>query len=101
MSDTLILNEPLEMKCPCCSTKLVVDRVNGDILHEERPKKAGISWDQALSAGEAKQVEAEAMFKDGMDRENRADEILEKKFKEALKRADKSETPPPRIFDLD
>jgi hypothetical protein len=101
MSDTLILNEPLEMKCPCCSTKLVVDRVNGDILHEERPKKAGISWDQALSAGEEKQVEAEAMFKDGMDRENRADEILEKKFKEALKRADKSETPPPRIFDLD
>ena len=30
-----------------------------------------------------------------------ADEILEKKFKEALKRADKSEAPPPRIFDLD
>jgi len=26
---------------------------------------------------------------------------LEKKFKEALKRADKSDTPPPRIFDLD
>ena len=41
------------------------------------------------------------MFDQGMDRERRADEILDKKFKEALKRADKSETPPPRIFDLD
>jgi hypothetical protein len=93
MSDTSTPNEPLEMKCPCCSTKLV--------LHEERPKKAAVSWDQALSAGEAKQVAAEAMFKEGMDRENRADDILEKKFKEALKRADKNDDPPPRIFDLD
>ena len=54
-----------------------------------------------MSAGEAKQVAAEAMFKEGMDRENRADDILEKKFEEALKRADKSDIPPPRIFDLD
>ena len=101
MSDTSTPNEPLEMKCPCCSTKLVVDRINGDILHEERPKKGAVSWDQALSAGEAKQVAAEAMFKEGMDRESRADDILEKKFKEVLKRADKSDTPPPRICDLD
>ncbi len=101
MSDTSTPNEPLEMKCPCCSTKLVIDRINGDILHEERPKKAGVSWDQALSAGEAKQVAAEAMFEEGMDRENRSDDILKKKFEEALKRADKSDTPPPRIFDLD
>ena len=101
MSDTSTPNEPLEMKCPCCSTKLVVDRINGDILHEERPKKVAASWDQALSAGEAKQMAAEAMFKAGMDRENRADDILEKKFEEALKRADKSDIPPPRIFDLD
>ena len=101
MSDTSTPNEPLEMKCPCCSTKLVIHRINGDILHEERPKKAGVSWDQALSAGEAKQVAAEAMFEEGMDRENRSDDILKKKFEEALKRADKSDTPPPRIFDLD
>ena len=101
MSDTSIPQDPLELKCPCCSTKLVVDRVTGDILHEERPKKAEVSWDQAVSAGDAKQAAAEAMFEEGMDREHRADEILEKKFKEALKRADKSDAPPPRIFDLD
>ena len=101
MSDTSIPQDPLELKCPCCSTKLVVDRVTGDILHEERPKKVGASWDQALSAGADKRAAAEAMFDAGMDRQHRADEILEKKFKEALKRADKSDAPPPRIFDLD
>lgn len=94
-------NDPLELKCPCCSTKLIVDRSNGDILHEERPKKSEVSWDYALKAGKTKQAEAEALFSQGMDREHRADEILEKKFKEALKRADKSDAPPPRIFDLD
>ena len=101
MSETSIPDDPLDLKCPCCSTKLVVDRRTGDILHEERPKRAEVSWEHALSAGKSKQAAAEAMFNDGMDRERRADEILDKKFAEALKRADKSDTPPPRIFDLD
>ncbi len=94
-------DESLELMCPCCSTKLVVDRATGDILHEQRPQKSEVSWDYAVSAGKKKQAQAEALFSEGMDRERRADQILEKKFKEALKRADKSDTPPPRIFDLD
>ena len=93
--------DSLHIKCPCCTTKLVVDAATGDILHEERPKKAEVTWDHALKAGQDKQAEAEAMFNEGMDRERRSDDILSKKFEEALKRADKSDTPPPRIFDLD
>jgi hypothetical protein len=94
-------NDTLDLKCPCCSTKLVVDRVTGDILHEERVKKSEVSWEYALNAGKNKKAEAEALFSEGMDRERRSDEILTKKFEEALKRADKSDAPPPRIFDLD
>ena len=93
--------EHLEIDCPCCSNKMTVDRETGDILYEQRPKKAEVSWDQALQAGKDKQAAAEALFHKGMDRERRADEILDKKFKEALKNADKSDDPPPRIFDLD
>lgn len=91
----------LDLVCPCCSTKMVVDRATGDILHEERPRRSEVSWEHAVTAGKSKQAEAEALFAKGMEREQRADEILEKKFKEALKRADKSDAPPPRIFDLD
>ena len=94
-------HDALDITCPCCSTKLTVDRDTGDILHEQRPRRAEVSWDHALQAGKNKQAEAEALFNQGMDRERRADDILEKKFKEALKRADKSDAPPPRIFDLD
>ena len=79
----------------------MVARATGDILHEDRPKKIGATWEQALEAGKNKQAAAAEMFAKGMDRERRADEILDKKFEEALKHADKSDTPPPRIFDLD
>lgn len=91
----------LGIRCPCCRTQLVVDRRTGDILHEERPKKVGRSWEEAVQAGKRKLAEAEALFAEGMERQRRADEILSKKFDEALKRADKSDTPPPRPFDLD
>ncbi len=91
----------IELSCPCCRTKLIVDRDNGEILFEERPKRSVFTWDEALEARESKQQEAEKMFTKGMDRQRNADEILEKKFKEALKRADESDDPPPRIFDLD
>jgi len=94
-------NDGLDITCPCCSTKLTVDRDTGDILYEQRPEKSEVSWDYALTAGDKRKAEAEALFSKGMDRERRADDILEKKFKEALKKADKSDTPPPRIFDLD
>lgn len=93
--------QPLEVTCPCCRTKLTIDADSGEILLQERPKTAGLSWDEALAASATNRSEAEKLFDRGLERERNADEILEKKFREALKRADKSDSPPPRIFDLD
>ena len=90
-----------EVTCPCCQTKLVVDAGDGTLLLHERPKSRGKEWDDVVEAGAAKQAAAERRFQQNMERERNADEILDKKFREALKRADKSDTPPPRIFDLD
>lgn len=101
MSEHRIRDENLDVRCPCCSTQLVIDRDSGEILHKQRPKKAARTWEDALEVGRRRQAEAEEIFARGMERERNADEILEKKFREALKRADKSDTPPPRIFDLD
>ena len=93
--------EGLDVICPCCQTRLTLDRASGEVLYEDRPKKRGMSWEQALAAdGECKSA-AEQLFERGIDRERNADELLEKKFREAMKRADKSDSPPPRIFDLD
>lgn len=94
-------DETHEVVCPCCQTKLTLDAGDGTILLEERPKRRGKEWDEVVEAGAEKQAAAERRFQQNMQRELNADEILEKKFREALKRADKSDTPPPRIFDLD
>jgi hypothetical protein len=87
--------------CPCCSTKLTIDAESGEVLHEERPPRQSLSWNAAVQAGARKQAEAEATFEKGIERVRNADDLLEKKFREALKHADKSDAPPPRIFDLD
>lgn len=92
---------PIELSCPCCSTLLVVDRESGEVLHQRRPQRAGSSWDEALAAAKAKEAEAEKLFHRGMERERNADSLLDRKFREALDRADDSDDPPPRIFDLD
>ena len=94
-------DETLDVTCPCCQTRLTLDAGDGTVLLEERPKKPGKGWDEVVQIGTDKQAAAERMFQQNMDRERNADEILDKKFREALKRADKSDTPPPRIFDLD
>ncbi len=94
-------SETHEIRCPCCRTKLTLDAASGAILFEERPKRDAATWDGALAAGKRQQDDAARQFKQGIERELNADELLEKKFREALKRADKSDSPPPRIFDLD
>lgn len=91
----------LLITCPCCRTRLTVHAASGEILHEERPVKVGPTWDNAVAASERKRLDAEALFARGIEREQNADEILERKFREAMKHADKSDAPPPRIFDLD
>jgi len=101
MSARPVGDDNLDVRCPGCTTKLVIDRDSGEILHEERPRKSAPTWEEALETGRRKQAEAEEWFARGMERERNADAILEKKFREALKRADRSDTPPPRIFDLD
>lgn len=93
--------KPLEVTCPCCRTQLTLDRKFGEILYQKRPAGKTSSWDDALAAGNRKAAEAEAMFERGMARERNADELLDQKFREALEKADKSDDPPPRIFDLD
>lgn len=94
-------DSPLEVTCPCCRTQLTLDRESGEILYQKRPAGKASSWNDALAAGSRKAAEAEAMFERGMARERNADDLLDRKFREALKKADKSDEPPPRIFDLD
>ena len=94
----------LELVCPCCETRLVIDAQTGAILSEERPKKAPEkTFDQALSEVKGARDKADKEFSKKMEQTKREKEILAKKFEEAMKKAekDKDSPPPPRPFEFD
>ena len=92
----------LELTCPCCDTLLVIDPETGSILREERSvKREYQSLDDALNHVKSQKKEAEAKLARAMQESRHREQILEKKFQEARKKAAESDEPPPRPFDGD
>lgn len=92
----------LKVVCPCCDTVLTVDADSGDVLLDERRfKREHQSLDEALGQVKADRKEAEERLARALDENRRRDEILQKKFEEARKKAAGSKDPPPRPFDAD
>ena len=92
----------LKVVCPCCDTLLTVDPATGAILLEERrQKREHQSLDEAMDQVKAQRKEAEDKLARAMEESRHREEILEKKFQEARKKAAESKEPPPRPFDAD
>src|ERR1700688_2903844 len=94
----------LQVTCPCCQAKLVVDAVFGAVLSHEAPVKAGPNVDltdaQKILAEQSRQREDK--FADSWFQETNKEDILTKKFEEAMKKAkDAPVGKPVRDFDLD
>ncbi len=96
------MSKPLNITCPCCNTLLVIDPDTGTLLREEqRTKREFQSLDEALGQMKSKRKEAEEKLARALDENRNREEILEKKFEEARKKAATTEGPPPRPFDND
>ena len=92
----------LEITCPCCESLLVVDPETGAILREERVvKREHKSLDDALSHVAAQKRDAENRLERALQERKNRDEILEKKFEEARRKAATSTEKPPSPFDGD
>ena len=96
--------ENLNVTCPCCQAKLVVDPVFGSVLSHEAPPKAGPNVDltdaQKILAEQNRQREDK--FADSWFQETNKEDILAKKFEEAMRKAKDAPTSKPiRDFDLD
>ena len=94
----------LQVTSPCCQAKLVVDAVFGAVLSHEAPVKAGPNVDlenaQGILAEQNRQREDK--FADSWFQETNKEDILTKKFEEAMKKAkDAPAGKPIRDFDLD
>jgi uncharacterized Zn finger protein (UPF0148 family) len=96
------MSRNLDIVCPCCETRLVIDPDTGAILHEERVvKREHKTLDDAMDHVAAQRREAEQKLQRAIEESRNREEILEKKFEEARRRAAGSTTPPPRPFDGD
>jgi hypothetical protein len=94
----------LNVTCPCCQAKLVVDPIFGAVLSHEAPVRPGPNVDltdaQKILAEQNRQREDK--FADSWFQESNKEDILAKKFEEAMKKAkDAPVTKPIRDFDLD
>jgi hypothetical protein len=94
----------LHVRCPCCQAKLTVDPVYGAVLSHEAPPKAGPNVDLTDAAGilAEQNRQREDKFADSWFQESNKEDILTKKFEEAMKKAkDAPVEKPIRDFDLD
>jgi len=95
--------QTIELTCPSCQAKLTIDAALGAVLHHELPPKAASVTDLKAAAEELKGEASrrEARFKESIDAEREKAKLLERKFKELLKKAkDEPISKPTRDIDL-
>jgi hypothetical protein len=96
--------ENLNITCPCCQAKLVIDPMLGTVLSHTAAVKPGPDVDLTKAADilEEQQKNREDKFADSWFQESNKEDILAKKFEEAMKKAkDAPAGKPIRDFDLD
>jgi len=91
----------MEVICPCCETKLQVDKKTGEIIWEEKKEKVMPSLADMVKEHGAHKKEQESLFNKRSQVQKDRSRILEEKFKEAQKHVDKSKDIPLRDIDFD
>jgi hypothetical protein len=98
-------DEVFEVMCPDCGAMLKIDPVTRAIIaHKSAPKKKMFEdFGEAAKAMREADARRESIFAQSVDAQKNKDDLLAKKFAEAVKKA--KETPdtgkPLRDFDLD
>jgi molecular chaperone DnaK (HSP70) len=94
-----------EVTCPCCGALLKIDRATHAVIAHTPAVKPRMfnDMEEAARAMKEQDTRRESIFRQSVEAQKHASELLEKKFQEALKKA--KETPdtgkPIRDFDLD
>lgn len=98
-------NSTFEIACPDCGALLKIDASSRTVIaHTPAPRKRTFEdFDQATRAMREADERKESLFRQAVDLEKNKEDVFNKRFAEALKKA--QETPdtgkPLREFDLD
>ena len=95
-------SDRIEVVCTCCQARLTVEKESGEVLATERPKMdATKTFDEAMDKVRSGAKHREDLFEKAFDRTQRQDDILNKKFEEARKKAKDDTGKPHNPLDLD
>ncbi|MFN7973449.1 MAG: 2-nitropropane dioxygenase [Acidobacteriota bacterium] len=99
------MSDRLEIVCPCCKAVLTVDAATGTVIFHAPAKAAVPKADIPDLKGdlERRKAERERAFEKEMSAVKDRSRLLDEKFREALKDAErrKDEPPPRRDIDLE
>lgn len=96
--------ESFEVACPDCGAMIKIDAATGLVVsHTPAPRKRTFEdLEMAAKAMREQEERKESIFRQSVDAERNKEDLLEKKFAEALRKAkDAPEGKPLREFDLD
>ena len=97
-------DKTFEVPCPDCGAMIVVDASTGLVVsHTPAPRKRMFEdLETAAQAMRAQDERKESLFRQSIDAEKNKEDLFEKKFAEALRKAkDAPDGKPLRDFDLD
>ena len=78
----------LEIDCPCCRAKLVVDGETGAVLsHEALKADPSESFEDAMQQVKSGEKRRQDAFSKAFERQQNLDDVLSKKFEEAKRKA--------------
>lgn len=81
------MSQNIEVTCPCCQTRLLVDKVSGKVVWHHEKTGGPASFESAFAQMEAKKSEAAQKFQKELDSQKDRSRILDEKFKQAMDRA--------------
>src|SRR5438477_7493665 len=94
-----------EVGCPCCGAVLKVDAERQGVISHVAPIKPKMfnDLDEAAKAMKEQDSRRDSIFRQSVEAQKHASDLLEKKFQEAIKKAKESPDTgrPIRDFDLD
>ncbi|WP_420236724.1 hypothetical protein ACOBR2_13945 [Telmatobacter bradus] len=93
-----------EVACPDCGAVLRIDAATGQVVsHTPTPRKRTFEdLETAAQAMHEQNERKESIFRQSLDAEKNKEDIFEKKFAEALRKAKEApDEKPLRVFDLD
>ncbi|HZI18828.1 MAG TPA: hypothetical protein VEY09_09555 [Pyrinomonadaceae bacterium] len=82
--------------CPCCEAAIVVDAQTGAVISHEEKARPTASFEEMAKEMERQKKLREQVFAQELGSQKDRERLLEEKFREALKKADKDGDKPYR-----